>query len=112
VEIRKFSECAENIYEAVIIASKRARQLHDEVKIELAQRLETIKALTTTPETEDDLETTIVNPDQLKISLEFEKRAKPTELALEELLDGKIGYRYKEPVELFAKEAKEVPAEE
>ena len=109
VAIHEFTESASNVYEAIIVAAKRARQIHDDLKIELAQRLETIKALTTTPESEDDLETTIANPDQLKISLEFEKRPKPTELALEELREKKVSFRYKEPVEFLAKET---PAEE
>ncbi len=115
VAIKEFTECAANVYEAVIVASKRARQIHDDVKIELAQRLETIKALTAAPETEDDLETTVANPDQLKISLEFEKRPKTTELPLDELREGKIAYRYKEPIDFLTKEAKETketPAEE
>ena len=115
VAIQEFTECAANVYEAVIVASKRARQIHDDVKIELAQRLETIKALTTAPETEDDLETTVANPDQLKISLEFEKRPKATELALDELRERKIAYRYKEPIDFLLKdikEPKETPAEE
>ena len=109
VAIHEFTEIAGNVYEAIIVASKRARQIHDDVKIELAQRLETIKALTQTPETEDDLETTIANPDQLKISLEFEKRQKPTELALEELRNRRVQYHVKEPIEFLPKES---PAEE
>jgi DNA-directed RNA polymerase subunit K/omega len=110
IAIHEIVECAGTVYEAVIVSSKRARQIHDDMKIELAQRLETIKALTTTPETEDDLETTVANPDQLKISMEFEKRPKATELALNELMQRKINYRFKEPVAEFM--AKETPAAE
>ena len=104
VAIHEFTESAINVYEAIIVSSKRARQIHDDIKIELAQRLETIKALTQTTEAEDDLEITIANPDQLKISLEFEKRPKPTEIALDELRAKKLKFRYKEPIEFLAKE--------
>jgi hypothetical protein len=53
-----------------------------------------------------------LNPDQLKISLEFEKRPKPTEMAIDEILEKKVTYRYKEKVELFAKKEETPAAEE
>lgn len=104
VELTEFLEVADNIYEAIIIAAKRARQIHDDMKIELAQRLETIRALSASQEPEEDLETVIANPDQLKISIEFEKRPKPTELALEELRQKKLKYYYKQEENFFLKE--------
>jgi len=106
--IQEFTEKVGNIYEAIVVMSKRARQIHDDIKLELAQRLETIKALTTTTDIEEELETTATNPDQLKISLEFEKRPKPTEIALQEMGEKKIQYRYKEPFDLTKMET---PAE-
>jgi DNA-directed RNA polymerase subunit K/omega len=113
VAMHEFIEKAGNIYEAIIVAAKRSRQIHDDMKIELNQRLETLRALNATPEPEDDLEVTTANPDQLKISMEFERRSKPTEVALEEVQKRKVAYRYKEKIDFFAKEtAKEPPAEE
>jgi len=41
------------------------------------------------PKTESETEENDVNPDQLKVSLEFEKRPKPTDTALDELLSEK-----------------------
>jgi hypothetical protein len=35
-----------------------------------------------------------VNPDQLKVSLEFEKRPKPTDVALEELMNGTLAWHF------------------
>jgi DNA-directed RNA polymerase subunit K/omega len=113
IAMHEFLEQAGNIYEAIIVAAKRARQIHDDMKIELNQQLETLKALNATPEPEDDMEVTTANPDQLKISLEFERRAKPTEVAINEVKEKKIPYRYKEHVDFFAKETtKETPSEE
>jgi hypothetical protein len=86
----------ENLYEAIAVASKRSRQIHDELKIELNQRLETIKQLTATPEADEDLEVITSNPDQLKISLEFETREKPTDTSVKELFAKRLEYRYKE----------------
>jgi DNA-directed RNA polymerase subunit K/omega len=96
--MEKFISNVSNLYEAIVIASKRARQIHDEIKIELRQRIETLNQLSTTTEAEDEMDTT-VNPDQLKISLEFEQREKPTDVALRELTSNQIEWRYKEPEE-------------
>jgi DNA-directed RNA polymerase subunit K/omega len=113
VAMREFLEEAGNIYEAIIVAAKRARQIHDEMKIELNQQLETLKALNATPEPEDDSEVMVANPDQLKISMEFERRPKPTETALAEIKEKKVSYRYKENIDFFAKETpSETPSEE
>ncbi len=113
IAMHEFLAQAGNIYEAIIVAAKRSRQIHDDMKIELSQQLETLKALNATPEPEDDTEVTIANPDQLKISLEFEKRPKPTELAINEVKEKKVPYRYKEHVDFFAKDtSKETSTEE
>jgi DNA-directed RNA polymerase omega subunit len=106
VNLHDFFKNVGNIYEAIVVTSKRARQIHDEIKIELSQRLETIKQLTSTTEAEEEMDNAAANPDQLKISLEFEKRPKPTDIALEEVSHGKIQRRYKEPV-VVPKEEKE-----
>ena len=95
VEIEDFSQAATDVYEAIVIASKRARQIHQDIKIELNQRIETLNQLTNTPETEEETDIT-ANPDQLKISLEFEKRPKPTDVATQEVIARKVKYRYKE----------------
>jgi len=89
IDIKKLLEYVENTYEAVVVAAKRARQINDELRMELNQRLEPI----VTKETEDD---TIMNQDKLNLSLDFEKREKPTTQALKEIIDGKIEFRYKE----------------
>jgi len=91
IDLRKIDERAANIYEAVIVSAKRARQINDEIKIEFNALLSTIPETQTDDETED-----IDNPAQLKISLEMEKRPKPHIQALRELLNGEIEYRYKD----------------
>jgi DNA-directed RNA polymerase subunit K/omega len=101
IDIEAFSDRARNVHEAIVATAKRARQVNEEVKIEFAQRIELFAPKTETPESEES----DVNPDQLKVSLEFEKRAKPTDVALDELMDGKITWRYKEREEpIVAKE--------
>jgi len=109
VDMEQFYGNIGDIYEAIAITSKRARQIHAEIKIELNQRLETIQQLTSTTETEEELNGS-TNPDQLKISLEFEQRPKATEVALREVMERKLDVRYKEP-EVKTEAPKEKEAE-
>ena len=90
VDLRQIDERAANVYEGIIVSAKRARQINDENKIEFNALLSTVPVSSTEEEGED-----IQNPAQLDISLEFEKREKPHIQALNELLEGKIEYRYK-----------------
>ncbi len=91
IELRSFDERAANIYEAIIISAKRARQINDENKIEFNALLSTIPTVVSEDENED-----IENPAQLKIALDMEAREKPHIQATKELLDGEIEYNYKD----------------
>ena len=91
VDLRAIEEKAGNVYEAIIVCSKKARQLNSENKIEFNALLSTIPEATTDDENED-----IDNPAQLKIALEMEQRKKPHLQALNEFLDGKIEYDFKQ----------------
>lgn len=90
IDLRTIDNHASNIYEAIIVAAKRARQINNENKIEFNALLSTIPQTQSEDENED-----LDNPAQLKISLDFEKKLKPHQQALAELLDGKIEYTYK-----------------
>jgi len=91
IELRSFDERAANIYEAIIVTAKRARQINDENKIEFNALLSTIPTVVSEDENED-----IENPAQLKIALDMEARKKPHIQATKELLDGEIEYEYKD----------------
>jgi DNA-directed RNA polymerase omega subunit len=88
--LKKIKERVPNLYEAVIVASKRARKINDDVKIEFNSLVSTMNA-----GHEDEFEDR-ENPEQLKLSLEFEKREKPHIKAIKELIDDGIEYRYKD----------------
>lgn len=97
VDMEAFYQSSGNIYQAIIVTARRARQIHDEMRIELNQRLETVKQLTAvTTDSEEDLENVGVNPDQLKISLEFETRPKATDIALDEIQKQEFQWRDKD----------------
>lgn len=89
LDLHKFEKHAKNLYEATVVASRRARTINDEHKLELGQRLQPVIE----KETEDD---TIMNQDKLNISLDFEMRAKPTLQAIKEMTDGELEFRYKD----------------
>ena len=91
IELRSFDERADNIYEAIIVSAKRARQINDENKIEFNALLSTIPTVVSEDENED-----IENPAQLKIALDMEAREKPHIQATKELLNGEIEYNYKD----------------
>jgi len=97
LNIQIFTDTAKNVHEAIVAASKRARQINEEIKIEFNQRVEMFATKTESENEEND-----INSDQLKISLEFEKRPKPTDLSLDELLSDKLEWRYKEKEEVPA----------
>jgi DNA-directed RNA polymerase omega subunit len=87
LEIEEVESKAGNIYEAVVVAAKRARQLNDEQKLEYNQRVEPlIKA-------DDDSDDTVVSKDKMNISVEFEQRPKTTEAGLNELLADGLEFR-------------------
>ena len=91
IEIEVLESKAGNIYEAVIVAAKRARQINDEHKLEYNQRVEPL----TQTETDDD---TMVSKDKMNISVDFEKRVKPTEQGLTELLGDSLDFRLRSEV--------------
>ncbi|RCK75942.1 MAG: hypothetical protein IGBAC_1217 [Ignavibacteriae bacterium] len=97
IDLKRLEEKVENIYEAVIVLSKRAQQINEEIKIEFNQQIEMIKSKLSSIYADDpDTMETYINPDQVNIAKEFEKRPKPTQIAIDELLNDKIEYRYKD----------------
>ncbi|MFZ0281771.1 MAG: DNA-directed RNA polymerase subunit omega [Bacteroidales bacterium] len=76
-----------NVYETVIIVSRRANQISVEMKQELNKKLEEFASFT------DNLEEVFENREQIEISKFYERLPKPTLIALQELEEDKIFYR-------------------
>ncbi len=76
-----------NIYESIVIASKRSNQIALELKEELKQKLEEFASYS------DNLEEIFENREQIEISKFYEKLPKPTLIALQEFLEDKISFR-------------------
>ena len=81
-----------NIYETVMVVSKRANQISVEMKQELNQKLEEFASYT------DNLEEVFENPEQIEISRYFERLPKPSLIALQELDEKNIYHRINEEV--------------
>lgn len=80
-----------NLYEAVAIISKRARQVALHMKEDLDNKL----ADFITEDTDDvQDEEKAAKQEQAEITRLYEKLPKPTTIATEEFLDGKLMYRY------------------
>ncbi|MCF6269604.1 MAG: DNA-directed RNA polymerase subunit omega [Melioribacteraceae bacterium] len=90
IDLRKLDTKTDNLYEAVVVAGKRARQINEDNRLEFNQLVSTM-----IPAVEEDYEER-GNPDQEKVSLQFEKREKPHLQALTELLEGDLEFRYKD----------------
>ena len=95
IDIKYLESKAANIYEAIVVMSKRARQINEELKIEFNKRLEMVQSKLMMESTDESVEPE-ANPDQINVAREFEKLPKPSETALEELMEDKLEYRYKE----------------
>ena len=78
-----------NIYETVAIIGKRSNQISVEIKNELSKKLQEFANYS------DNLEEVFENREQIEISRFYEKMPKPTLIATQEFLDGKIYYRKK-----------------
>lgn len=86
-DIKKLEEGVGNVYEAAVIISKRANQIGAEMKEELNHKLEEFASYT------DNLEEIFENKEQIEISRFYERLPKPTLIALQEYLEGKIYFR-------------------
>ncbi len=86
IEITELESKAGNLYEAIIVSAKRARQINEEQKLEYNQRLEPLMQ-------KDEEDENIVSKDKMNISLDFEKRDKPTEVGIRELLNDELEFR-------------------
>ncbi len=78
---------AGNIYETLMILSKRSNQISSELKEELNQKLQEFASYN------DNLEEIFENREQIEISKFYERLPKPTLIAIDELLNNRIYYR-------------------
>lgn len=83
----ELSEDTGNVYETVSIIAKRSNQIAGEMKHDLEKKLQEFASLN------DNLEEVSENREQIEISRYYEKLPKPTLIATQEYIEGKIHYR-------------------
>jgi BioD-like phosphotransacetylase family protein len=85
-----YEKVSGNLFEAVVILSKRASQISREMKEELNQKLEEFGSQ------QDNLEEVFENREQIEISRHYERLPKAHSIAVQELIEDKIYFRYPE----------------
>lgn len=86
-DLEKLIEPTNNVYESVVVISKRARQIASNIKEELNNKLAEFAT------TVDNLEEVFENREQIEISKFYERMPKPTSTAIEEFFDNKLSFR-------------------
>ncbi|MCE2732337.1 MAG: DNA-directed RNA polymerase subunit omega [Chryseotalea sp.] len=86
-DLERLIEPTNNVYESVVVISKRARQIASNIKEELNNKLAEFAT------TVDNLEEVFENREQIEISKFYERMPKPTSTAIEEFFDNKLNFR-------------------
>lgn len=86
-DLRELDTQTDNIYESIVIMSKRANQISNNIKEELHQKLSEFAS------SNDNLEEVFENREQIEISKHYERMPKATLVAVQEFLENKVYYR-------------------
>ena len=76
-----------NIYKSIAILGKRANQISLDIKNELSKKLQEFASVS------DNLDEVFENREQIEISRFYEKLPKPSLIATQEFVEGKIYFR-------------------
>jgi len=94
IPIEELKKHSSNIYEAIMIIAKRARQINDEQKRLI--ELETGYDSSLDNVNDDDDDDGEAAEERQTQPVKYIKLPKPTTLALEEMLSGRLAYQYAE----------------
>ncbi|WP_156305285.1 DNA-directed RNA polymerase subunit omega [Sphingobacterium endophyticum] len=86
-DLRELDKTTDNLYESIVVISKRANQISVDVKEELSQKLSEFAS------SNDNLEEVFENREQIEISKHYERLPKPTLIAIDEFLHDQVYYR-------------------
>ena len=87
IDMNRLAAMTGNIFESVSILSKRSRQISSKVKSELDDKLAYFEGF------EQELEDPRFQEEQAKVSLEYEVKPEPTEMAIDEMEANDIYFR-------------------
>jgi DNA-directed RNA polymerase subunit K/omega len=86
-DLRELDKETDNIYESIVVISKRANQISNNMKEELHAKLAEFAS------SNDNLEEVFENREQIEISKHYERLPKPTLIAVDEFINGKVYHR-------------------
>ncbi len=86
-DLREIDSKTGNLYESIVIVSKRANQIAAALKEELNGKLAEFAT------NNDNLEEVFENREQIEISKHYERLPKPTLIAMDEFLNDKVYFR-------------------
>ena len=86
-DVRPIENETGNIYESIVVLSRRANQISVEIKEDLQKKLEEFASYT------DNLEEVFENREQIEISKFYEALPKPTSIAIDEFVNDKVYWR-------------------
>lgn len=86
-DVEKLAAPTGNVYESLVVIAKRSRQISVKMKEELNNKLADFAS------TVDNLEEIFENREQIEISKFYERMPKPSTIALDEFLEGKVMFR-------------------
>ena len=86
-DLMELCEDTGNIYETVVIIGKRANQISVEIKNDLSKKLQEFASYN------DSMDEVSENREQSEISRYYEKLPKPTLIATQEYIEGKVYFR-------------------
>ncbi len=89
-DVNNFYDNTGNLYQSLVIISKRANQIAGEMKEELSQKLSEFASHS------DNLEEIFENREQIEISRHYEKLPKPVAIAMQEFNEEGTYYRIPE----------------
>ena len=84
IDTHKLGDFSGNIYKSLVVVGRRANQITRDVKDELTQKLAEFAPAY------DNLEEVMENKEQIEISRFYERKPKPTQLALEDFFEEKV----------------------
>ncbi len=94
VDFEKLKHQSSNIYEITVAMSQRAKEINEQLRAELEEKLAPFKMKARNPANEAEADR--VFPEQVSISVRYEKMPKPTIVAIEEYSEKKYTFEYRD----------------
>ena len=88
--LKDLDQQTENVYETLVVLSKRANQINNGMKEELTGKLEEFASST------DNLEEIFENREQIEVSRFYERLPKPAAIAIQEYEEEKLFWKNQE----------------